>query len=285
METRKYLSLGAGVQSSVLALLIDRGEFGEPGVDAPALAVFADTGGEPPDVYDHLAWLESELKRIEVVRVGERDLYDDVTRGFDAYGKRMGSGQIPAYTLSERGGRLEKGIAMRQCTSRYKIRPIERHIRGRWGNPRPNKLHVETWVGISLDEVYRVKDDYRKSWIRRHPLVERNIRRADCEAWFGARYPDRELPRSACFFCPYHSAAEWTRLRDKHPAEFARAIVLDEAIRTQPPIDPGASRFLHERRLPLAEAVDADAKALADKNAQLPLPNRFLAECEGHCGI
>ena len=48
----RILSLGAGVQSSTLALMIERGDL--PMVDA---AIFADTKGEPKEVYDRLDWL------------------------------------------------------------------------------------------------------------------------------------------------------------------------------------------------------------------------------------
>ena len=41
----QVLSLGAGVQSSCLALMADRGEFG---LAKPAIAIFADTGWETP---------------------------------------------------------------------------------------------------------------------------------------------------------------------------------------------------------------------------------------------
>ncbi len=54
MKTLRVLSLGAGVQSTTLALMIEKGEI--PMVDA---AIFADTGAEPKAVYDHLDWLET----------------------------------------------------------------------------------------------------------------------------------------------------------------------------------------------------------------------------------
>ena len=53
MKKLKVLSLGAGVQSTTLALMINQGEL--PMVDC---AVFADTKGEPKYVYDHLNWLK-----------------------------------------------------------------------------------------------------------------------------------------------------------------------------------------------------------------------------------
>ena len=52
----RILSLGAGVQSSTLALKIKHGEI--PMVDA---AIFADVKGEPKAVYTWLDWLEKQL--------------------------------------------------------------------------------------------------------------------------------------------------------------------------------------------------------------------------------
>lgn len=51
----RVLSLGAGVQSTTLALMAAHGEIGP----MPDCAIFADTGWEPKAVYDHLAWLMS----------------------------------------------------------------------------------------------------------------------------------------------------------------------------------------------------------------------------------
>jgi hypothetical protein len=51
----RVLSLGAGVQSTTLALMAAHGEIG-PMSDC---AIFADTGWEPSAVREHLAWLMS----------------------------------------------------------------------------------------------------------------------------------------------------------------------------------------------------------------------------------
>ncbi len=50
----RVLSLGAGVQSTTLALMAAHGD-----IDQPDLAIFADTQWEPREVYDHLRWLMS----------------------------------------------------------------------------------------------------------------------------------------------------------------------------------------------------------------------------------
>jgi len=55
--TLRILSLGAGVQSSTMALMANEGAFSYK----PDYAIFADTGWEPRKVYDHLEWLKGQL--------------------------------------------------------------------------------------------------------------------------------------------------------------------------------------------------------------------------------
>ena len=54
---KHIISLGAGVQSSTMALMAAKGEI----TPMPDAAIFADTGWEPKYVYDWLDWLETQL--------------------------------------------------------------------------------------------------------------------------------------------------------------------------------------------------------------------------------
>ena len=56
MKTIPILSLGAGVQSTTLALMAERGL-----IEKPVAAIFADTGDEPPNIHDHLERLKGML--------------------------------------------------------------------------------------------------------------------------------------------------------------------------------------------------------------------------------
>ena len=70
-EPQSVISLGAGVQSTVLLLMAEQGLI----LPRPIAAVFADTGWEPRQVYQHLEWLELQTT-IPVYRVSNRrDLY------------------------------------------------------------------------------------------------------------------------------------------------------------------------------------------------------------------
>ena len=120
----RSISLGAGVQSTVLALMAERGEHGLP---KPDVAIFADTGWEPPYVYEHLAWLESQLS-FEVVRVENGNLRENIMKGINPRGAPYLT--IPAFLVNPDGS---SAMATRQCTSDYKIKPIHDYLRQRLG--------------------------------------------------------------------------------------------------------------------------------------------------------
>src|SRR6266568_4346892 len=114
--TIRVLSLGAGVQSTTLALLACDGTL--PGLDA---AIFADTGWEPPRVYAHLDRLEGELDRADIplYRVNRGDLRADVLNP----NKHT---NLPAFIRNPDG---TQGKVRRHCTDRYKLRPIREQVR------------------------------------------------------------------------------------------------------------------------------------------------------------
>lgn len=56
-EPIHLISLGAGVQSSTMALMAAKGEI----TPMPVAAIFADTKAEPKSVYTWLDWIEKQL--------------------------------------------------------------------------------------------------------------------------------------------------------------------------------------------------------------------------------
>ena len=93
-------------------------------------------------------------------------------------------------------------------------------------------------------------------------------------------YP--EPPRSACYYCPFHSDSEWRRLRDDDPEEFEQAIRFDQEIRDaykQNDKQMKMEIYLHNSCKPLSE-IDFDSDE--DKGQQVW---DFKSECEGMCGI
>lgn len=260
--TLRVISLGAGVQSSVMALMAEVGEIGPK----PDAAIFADTGWEPEGVYKHLDWLESQLS-FPVYRVANGNIKTDTEQGINSTGQRFAS--MPFFV---KGG---AGMGRRQCTREYKIDPIYKKIRELSGlkpKKRADHLRVEQWIGISTDEIQRIKDAQQK-WINnRWPLLEMNMNRQDCQAWFAERYQGRELAKSSCIGCPYHSAEEWRALTAK---EFEEACKFDDAIRNYSKMEN--QQFLHRSCVPLRE-VDFST---AEENGQ----QNWLDECDGMCGV
>ena len=118
MTNLRVLSLGAGVQSSTLALMIEKGEI--PMVDA---GIFADVKGEPKTVYKHLDWLEKQLS-YPIYRVTWRDLKQDI---FDASTGKYKAFTAPFFTKNPKTGK--KKMLRRQCTFMYKINPVVQEVR------------------------------------------------------------------------------------------------------------------------------------------------------------
>ena len=265
------ISLGGGVQSSVMALMAANGLV-KP---MPDFAVFADTGWEPQGVYDHLDWLETQLP-FPVRRVQQGNIRDDILAGTNSTGQQFSS--IPVFVRTTSG---KRGIAKRQCTREYKLTPIETELRELMGlgykEATPAGTFVELWLGISRDEIIRMKPS-RQQWIENYwPLIELGMTRADCKEWFAERYPGRLLPRSACIGCPYHTDAEWADMKRSDSESWADAVFVDANLRT---IDRatrfGGEMYLHGSMRPLSD-VDFCSSA-----PQLPL---FGEECEGLCGV
>jgi 3'-phosphoadenosine 5'-phosphosulfate sulfotransferase (PAPS reductase)/FAD synthetase len=87
----RALSLGAGVQSTTLALMAAHGKIGP----MPDCAIFSDTGWEPKAVYAHLDWLRSDnVLPFPVHVVSAGNIRDDLVAC--AQGRRAAS--IPAFT-------------------------------------------------------------------------------------------------------------------------------------------------------------------------------------------
>ena len=167
--TLTVLSLGGGVQSSVMALMASAGGFDR----IPDCAIFADTRWEPPSIYEHLEWLSSHLTFPLYVVDNGRSLREDV-KALTNHSDSRNYVDIPVYLKGHAGE--GDGIGRRQCTDNYKIRPIRRRIRELLGlKPRqrvPNGTTVELWLGISTDEAIRMRTS-RDSWItNRYPLIE-----------------------------------------------------------------------------------------------------------------
>lgn len=254
MEPMKVLSLGWGVQSFTLAAMVALGEL-EP-ID---VALHADTTHEAAGTYEFARLYTPLLEEngVKVVTVSDAQPLPIIASA---------KTDIPAFTATDsRNG----GMLRRQCTESWKIRPMRKWLQAnRQGRP------VEQWIGISLDEVQRMKDSDVKYIMHRWPLIERRMTRNDCMTWL-ERNGFMRPQKSACVFCPFHDTRAWHDMKKAGNGDWKKAVDVDRAIRkVRPPYD----LFLHPARIPLTK-VDFST---AEERGQLNLWNE---ECSGICGV
>ncbi len=269
----QVLSLGAGVQSTVMALMADQ-EY--EGFTKPDFAIFADTGWEPKAVYEHLDWLERQLS-YKVIRVSNGNIKEDILRGINPEGRQFID--MPVFVVKEDG---KNYVGTRQCTKQYKLKPIHQYLREYLGmanrQPTPKNQQVDMWLGLSRDEVARVKPS-KQNWITLvYPLIERDMSRAQLYQWFKERYPDRNLPKSACIGCPYHTDRMWANMKANDPESFQDAVNVEWAMQNVPQSRGSltGTAYLHRSRVPLN---------WVEFNVDGPQEEGMQEECEGLCGI
>jgi hypothetical protein len=264
----RVLSLGAGVQSTTIALMMAKGE-----IEPVQHAIFADTQWEPAAVYKHLDWLcEPGRLPFPVHIVTAGSLRQNIRDRRNTSGGRYAA--IPWHIVNPDGS---QSIGRRQCSSEYKLEPIMRKIRDLLGVSRHGyiaKGAVDVVLGISRDEVHRCRESRQAYMNNVYPLVDRGLRRYDCLLWLKRNgYP--EPPKSACIGCPYTDNARW-RERRLIPAEWEDAVLADRELRSGHATAMRGAEYMHRSCVPLSE-VDFD-----QDDRQMDL---FGNECLGVCDV
>lgn len=179
---------------------------------------FADTGGERPEVYEHVArfseWLKSNgMPSISITRKGGRP------ETLEQSCLRLGVLPSLAY-----GGK--------SCSHKFKIEPQERDD-NRWPLARAAWKQgdkVVKLIGYGAEEqkrLARAKLEDEKYWYR-FPLVEWGLDREGCERTI--KHVGLPVPgKSSCFFCPAHTKEEIRALRETHPDLLTRALAIEAA--------------------------------------------------------
>ena len=169
---------------------------------------------------------------------------------------------------------------MRGRSVEYKIKRIQRKVREILGVNNLRGKHIEMIMGISFDEIQRVKAPSTKWQVNCYPFVEATITRHQCHEWM-INNTYKEAPRSACIICPYHRNEEWSHLKNNYPEEFKQAVWFDEQLRSNKESQfinkLDGELYLHDQRKPLK---DVNFDTVKEKQYNL-----FDDECEGMCGI
>lgn len=232
-------SYGGGFQSVAIGVLIREGR-----LPVPDLAGIADTGRERRTTWDYLnrfmqPYLDPIGLKIEVIphTLSRVDLY-----------AKDGATLMPAYTSE---GRLSPF-----CSGEWKRDVFERWLRSK------GVKTATSWIGYSMDELWRVKKDHR-SWLNlEFPLIDLWINRAMIPGIVQAA--GLPLPhKSRCWCCPHQTPEEWLEVQDDAD-EWAAAVALDHEIREKDPRQE--ELYLYSGRVPLEMAnFAADIKRPWDK--------------------
>jgi len=186
-----FVSVSGGLDSTALSILCSREDRWE--------YIFADTGDEFPQVYEHLDKMEERLK-IKIIRVK-----NDMTLG--------------EYEIQSKFFPSPKA---RYCTRMFKIEPIEQYLK----QYKPFKLAI----GLRADED-------RKGNIANYavyPLQEWGIKKCDvvtmCQQYdLIPKYP-WYMSRGGCYSCFYKSTNDLLALAKYEPNLFNRLIEREEAV-------------------------------------------------------
>ena len=257
----KIISLGLGIQSTAMYLMSSLNH-----IERADYAIFADPGAELPDTYDlwkKLNIWQKENNGIPLIKK-KKSYYKDILKAKDT-NTRIAS--IPAF--SESGG-----MVRRQCTAEYKIDVVMKEVRRLHGLKKYQRMKpTKIFLGISMDEIQRMKTSSLYNVSYEYPLIDKRIDRKDCVK-FLEKYKFYNIKKSACIFCPFHSNPAWKDIKLNYPKEWKKVIKIDKAIRNSL-INKGLrdKLYLHSSRKPIEEAY------LQEDQEEL-----FMCE-EGYCGI
>lgn len=260
-----FFSFGGGVQSCGIAALLMRQELEYK----PDLILFADTGAEPPKIYEQVDIVFNRLREVgyqcEIVKAPGK-ITDEPTNG------RGGLSTLPFFIKGESG----RGMLRRQCTNEYKIKPLHQRMRSYLGlkpYQRSKEIH-KLMMGISIEETQRATQPKEK-WLQAvFPLIDLKLDRTKCAllAWEVFRFVPK---KSSCFMCPFTHPQEWERRKAEEPELFEMAVKFDESMNDYTDwAGVKGEVFIHPRRVRLKDAV----------NSQMQLDlSGMQRDCGGHC--
>lgn len=213
MNQPYVVAFGGGIDST--AMVIELVHRKEP-ID---LILFADTGGERPEIYSHIETFSQWLK--------ERGYPEIITVWKTKDGKRL--------TLEEdcleHKGLPSIAYGFKRCSDHFKIRPQNNYLR-EW-QPAIDAwnagLKVIKYIGYDAGEIRRKENADKRidnKYDYRYPLIEWGWEREECiEAIKNAKV---KLPgKSACFFCPSSKPKEIIEMYEKHPDLMNRALAME----------------------------------------------------------
>lgn len=227
---------GGGTQSGAIATLI-----GSCKLPKPDLCYMTDTGRERSSTWPFV----EEFIKPQLARVGCTLNIVPASNFTSLQLIRSETILLPGYTTHS--GSVGKLSAF--CSGKWKRDVAERYMRSL------GVVTATNWLGISTDEVRRVRNQHR-GWLKLwYPLIfSERMSRLDCVQLIKSAGWTGTIPHSACRICPNLSDDEWLDMRENWPEDFADACQTDRDLRA---IDP--HWWMHPSCQPLSE-VDFGAQ-------------------------
>lgn len=212
----KILSFGAGKDSFVEYLL---------NADYYDLIIFADTGNEQPETYAFLDYL------VRSMPIEHQAKFIIISSNY--------LGSIYDYYYNKQT--VPMPFVTRDCTDKFKIRPIRHFLRGRQGDDKKGGVFkknakFEMAIGINYSEQTRArgiptKEDGRlfetdvQYCFNSYPLIEKKIER-NHERRIIEEMGMLVPVKSGCVICPFTTKKGFAELKVKHPELYAKVEAL-----------------------------------------------------------
>ncbi|MEZ9892627.1 hypothetical protein AB4356_09620 [Vibrio lentus] len=241
-ERVNILSSGGGTQSNATIVLISQGK-----LPKPDLIIMSDTEREMSEVFDYQKKYIKPIcddMGVDYIIVPKSEYTkNDIT---DVKGNNV---LPPVFT--EWNGRDDYGLCGKQpgfCSDKWKKDIVRRVC-----NERFPKSQFDMWLGITTDEIKRVKPTIGK-WQNRYPLIELRLSRSEAIGTVqNAGLPTP--PRSACWMCPNRHDSEWQYMKERCPRDFKKAVQFEQDLQKEYP-----HLWLHKSGVPIGEVVFTDGQ-------------------------
>ena len=196
---KHILSDGGGVNSTALYFVLRDARLPLDEI------VFADTGNEHPETY-------STIKKFKEI-VQEHGVPFITVKS-----------QLASSLYEYCWQRKTVPYRMRRdCTDKFKLRPIRKYLRGKYGKAE----QFTQYIGIAKEESHRMREADVKYLHNEFPLIWRGIDRKGCEEILKEN-GFAGVVKSGCYFCPFSKKASWLSLIKDHPEMYERAVQLEE---------------------------------------------------------
>lgn len=251
------VAFGGGTNSTAMLC-----GFRERGIK-PDLILFADTGGELPETYEHVMEMDVQCRiwwgiGIETVRKTYQGEFEGLEKNCTR--KRM----LPSLAYGRK-----------TCSQKYKVEPQTRRMIQFMDDA--GKSECIKAIGYDAGESHRrIDKDYmihakgrtERFW---YPLVEWGWRRKECVEAI-ARHGLTQPGKSACFFCPAMKRGEILRLKRTRPDLFARALHMESNAILKSPGRGLGGQSLRWENVDSNDTAQGKLWDYLDENDESPIP-------------